>query len=367
MTLGPHLLATTSMHPRAKRSPCDGPLSLSRAAAWLGVGAWVAALPACGADHAAPAVRPSVVPSAPTPGIASAEPGPAPGSSAAPEPAVATPPAPLRSEQYAWLAESERAMPAPVDTLAARFAPPAGYTRVAANEGSFAAWLRGLPLAAPRTPVVSYKGSVVLAPDDPRYAAVVAIDVGTADLQQCADAVMRLWGEWSWSRGQRDVSYRLASGAQLPFERYARGERVIADGNRVRWEARAKRGSMEDHRVFRAYLDEVFTWANTGSLERQARKVALDDLRPGDFVVQPGSPGHTVLVLDLARSAGGRRALLLGQSYMPAQSFQVLRPAREDAAPGDPAGVWFAVGDDGPGLTTPFWPTFPWETLHRLD
>jgi hypothetical protein len=64
-----------------------------------------------------------------------------------------------------------------------------------------------------------------------------------------------------------------------------------------------------------------------------------------------------VLVLDVAR-AGDRRALLLGQGFMPAQSFQVLRPA-EGAA-------WFLVEPGATALDTPFWPAFPWKALRRF-
>ena len=59
----------------------------------------------------------------------------------------------------------------------------------------------------------------------------------------------------------------------------------------------------------------------------------------------------------MARSADGRRALLLGQGFMPAQSFQVLRPSR--------VSPWFLVNEQG--LDTPFWPTFAWSRLHRFD
>ena len=104
--------------------------------------------------------------------------------------------------------------------------------------------------------------------------------------------------------------------------------------------------------AFRKWLDNVFGWANTGSLARDAVPVSLDDLRPGDFVVQPGAPGHTVLVLDLARAPDGRRALLLGQGFMPAQSFQVLRPGRRD-------GAWFIVTRAMPPSIRPSGPPSP--------
>ncbi len=256
---------------------------------------------------------------------------------------------------YGWLGGPDAHAPQPVDTLQARFPAPEGYRRVQLSAGSFGAWLRALPLAAQGTPVVSYSGKVLHPADDPRIAAVVAIDVGKADLQQCADAVIRMNAEWLWSRGRRDMSYRAASGTALPFSRWARGERVFAKGASIHWQAAAR--PAHDHRTFRHYLDAVFAWANTVSVARQARSVKPADLAPGDFFIMPGNPGHAVLVLDVARDAQGQRVALLGQSYMPAQSFQVLRPHAH--------AVWFSMKLNEP-VVTPFWEPFPWTTLKRL-
>ncbi|MFO0758242.1 MAG: DUF4846 domain-containing protein [Byssovorax sp.] len=256
--------------------------------------------------------------------------------------------------RYPWLGDATLHVPDVAGALDDRFAPPPGFARIDLPEGSFGRWLRHLPLTRPRTPVTSHRGAVILPPDHENLAAVVAIDVGAGDLQQCADSVIRLHAEWQWSKGRRDESYRAASGFPLPFSRWAGGERVVADGNTLRWTMGPKPDP--SHAAFRAYLDAVFAWANTGALARDTTAVALADLRPGDFVVQPGGPGHAVLVLDLAVHPDGRRALLLGQGFMPAQSFQVLRPSRESA--------WFLV--DERGLRTPFWPMFAWSLLHRF-
>jgi hypothetical protein len=44
---------------------------------------------------------------------------------------------------------------------------------------------------------------------------------------------------------------------------------------------------------------------------------------------------------------------------MPAQRFHVLRPGGSSA--------WFTIDPEAPGIKTPFWPTFKWATLRRLD
>jgi hypothetical protein len=281
-------------------------------------------------------------------------------SSPAAQKPAAKKPAPLAVESYPWLANSALKLPEAREPLEARFAPPPGFERVDISPGSFGAWLRGLPLAAEGLPVLTYRGDVLLPPDHENIAAVVALDIGTADLQQCADSVIRLHAEWRWSQGARDMTYRAASGAMMPLARWMRGERPVEEGNAIRWKPLGRPDPPEgDHRSFRKYLDSVFTWANTGALALYAKKIGVGDARPGDFVVLPGSPGHAVLVLDMAVSPEGKRAALLGQGFMPAQSFQVLRPGR--------GRVWFELDAGSPGLKTPFWPTFPWDSLRRLD
>ena len=267
------------------------------------------------------------------------------------------PPTAARAPVYPWLADPAAGLPPPAGALVERFAPPPGFTRVALDAGTFGAWLRRLPLAPPGTSVVSYRGDLILRADHANLAAVVALDIGARDLQQCADSIIRLHAEWLYARGRRDMSYRAASGTPMPFTRWAQGERMVPEGNALRWAPRARPDA--GRAAFRGWLDAVFGWANTGSLARDTDTVALDDLRPGDFVVQPGAPGHAVLVLDVARAPDGRRALLLGQGFMPAQSFHVLRPSGRD-------GPWFVVEPGDRALATPFWAPFPWKALRRF-
>lgn len=261
--------------------------------------------------------------------------------------------------RYPWLERADADRPSPAGGLEQRFPPPEGHARVPVAAGSFGAFLRTLPLAAPGTPVVSYTGQVLRAGDHPNVAAVMALDVGGRDLQQCADTILRMHAEWQWARGERDQGYRAASGLPLSFARYAGGERLRVEDGKPRL-VLAARPAPPTHAMMRAWLDDVFGWANTGSLARDAQRVAIEDLRPGDFFVMPGSPfGHAVLVLDIAKDAAGRRALLVGQGFVPAQSFHVVRPS--------PAQTWFVLDEAAGALATPFWRPFPFSTLRRLD
>ncbi len=86
----------------------------------------------------------------------------------------------------------------------------------------------------------------------------------------------------------------------------------------------------------------------------------FERLSAGDVFIQPGFPGHAVLVVDVARNVRtGRRVFLLAQSYMPAQDIHILQnPA------GGALGAWYDV-DFGTKFRTPEW-TFTAGQLRRF-
>jgi hypothetical protein len=274
---------------------------------------------------------------------------------------VALPGPAVAPAAYPWIGEP--GVPPLAESLEARFAAPAGFTRVPVEPGSFGAFLRGLPLAPQGTPAVAFNGEKLYADGakpgfSPNVAAVVALDVGSADLQQCADSIIRLDAEWRWSKGLRNQAYRTASGQTLSFARWLEGDRVRAKGSRLE-ESRSAAPQQATRRAFKGWLDSVFSWANTASLSKEGVPVPLAELQPGDFMVMAGVPfGHAVLVLDAARAPDGSLALLLGQGYMPAQSFQVLRP--------EPSSPWFVIAPDAAEIATPFWQPFPVGSLRRF-
>jgi len=226
--------------------------------------------------------------------------------------------------RYLWRADPAAPEAA---TLADRIAAPAGFERVPAPPGSFAEWLRNLPLSADGTPVRLYNGRLKSSQD--KHVAVIDIDTGTRNLQQCADAVMRLRAEYLLASGRaRDIAFNDTQGKRLAF-----------------------RGNAADRKAFQRYMIQVFSYAGTYSLEREMRRAAPADMRIGDVFIKGGFPGHAVLVIDMAANAAtGERRFLLAQSYMPAQDMHVLKdPKSQDGT------AWYRIPATGGELVTPEW------------
>ncbi|MCA9521392.1 MAG: DUF4846 domain-containing protein [Myxococcales bacterium] len=263
----------------------------------------------------------------------------------------AAPSATVDVRSYPWLARHARPQP-----LASRFAPPSGFRRIAVRRGSFAEFLRNLPLRPPGTPVRAYDGRLIVPGGDPRLAAVVELPLVRGNLQQCADSVLRLRAEYLYrQRRFREIAFHYTSGFLSRFDAWSRGDRPRVVGRRVQIRRGAPQGS--GRASFERYLRDLFIFAGTISIAREGKRVSRAELAIGDYIVLGGSPGHAVIVLDIAGDSSGHRVALLGQGFMPAQDFHVLRA--NDGSP------WFRV-DDPAGLDTPFWPRFPWSALRRF-
>jgi len=245
------------------------------------------------------------------------------------------------------------------ESLEERIKVPDGFSRVEATAGSYAQWLRRLPLLPAGTPVKSYKGRIIVGKDDSRMAAVVDLDVGRRDRQQCADTIMRLRGEYLQSRGKGDrARFRWTGGKRFSYKKWRQGIRPVKKGDRWKGftkKARACRG----RRCMRRYLEFLFIWTGTMHLQQEPRVKEPARVRAGDFFIQGGSPGHTVVILDLARGPAGELRALIGQGFMPAQDLHVMRGA--DGSP------WFKLDFKAAGVKTPFWRAFTWKELRRFS
>ena len=250
----------------------------------------------------------------------------------------------LPAVPYLFLESQAAGSPAAEPRLSDRFPAPAGTSRVPAPPRSFATWLRHLPLLPAGTPVHLFDGRKK--PRQDVHAAVVALDVPRRDLQQCADAIMRLRAEYLLALGQPG---RIAFHPDI-----------------------GKPHALTYHGASRAdfmrFMTRVFAEAGSASLQAELPP-RTDALSPGDVLIQGGHPGHAVLVLDVAEGPGTgpgsprRRYLLLGQSYMPAQQFHVVRnPSDATLSP------WYdeAALDRPTGLATPEWLPFRRRDVHRF-
>ncbi|MDP2313261.1 MAG: DUF4846 domain-containing protein [Pseudomonadota bacterium] len=228
------------------------------------------------------------------------------------------------------------------ETIGAAFPPPAGATRVEAD--AYGDWLRARPLYPDGRPVKSYAGDVI-----PIGAArVVDLPIGTRDLQQCADSALRLRATWLRATGATPA-FHYTSGYLSSWAAWAAGTRPKVSGSKVTSVSGAAAPSASDP-TFEAWLMDLFMYAGTRSLPLDT--VAVTTPRPGDIVVQPGSPGHAVVLLDVATD-GARTWVLVGQGYMPAMDFHVVA---------GPAEGWFPVE----GETLPTAPlAVPWSGLRR--
>jgi hypothetical protein len=202
---------------------------------------------------------------------------------------------------------------------------PAGYTRIDTGPQSFGNWLRKIRLKIDNT-VYLYNGAKKQNQD--AQFAVLGIPVGEKDLQQCADAVIRLRAEYLLNSGRLN---------EICFIDNA-GKKYLYTGNG---------GSKE----FEKYLERVYSYCGTSSLSRQLRPVRdFNLIKPGDILIKGGFPGHAVIVMDVAANRSGQKIYMIAQSYMPAQSMHILKnPSSKSISP------WYPADLLSTEITTPEW------------
>jgi hypothetical protein len=193
---------------------------------------------------------------------------------------------------------------------------PAGFERKSYDSNSFAGYLRNIGLKKDKT--------VYLFNGQPKYNqsaqfAVLNISVGNKDLQQCADAVMRLRAEFMFAQNKFD-------------------QVVFFDNNNTAY----KFLPPYTKENFATYLNRVFGMCGTASLSKQLKTViGLSAIEAGDVLIRGGFPGHAVIVMDVAMNTAGKKIYLLAQGFMPAQDIHVLKnPMNENLSP------WYEVNNN---------------------
>jgi len=194
---------------------------------------------------------------------------------------------------------------------------PEGFRRVEAD--GFGDYLRKIRLKKDNV-VYLYNGQKKRN-QNAQYA-VLDISVGEKDLQQCADAAMRLRAEYLFKSGQHDkIVFKSVNGNSISFKK-----------------------PFEYWHLMK-HMEVVYGACNSWSLERDLISKQLKDVRPGDLLIKGGFPGHVVIVMDVAINKSGEKVFMIAQSYMPAQDIHVLK--------GPIGGAWYPVTEGE--IVTPEW------------
>lgn len=225
------------------------------------------------------------------------------------------------------------------ETIKNRITCPVGYTREDYPNNSWPYFLQNLHLLPDGAKVLDYSGRPIS--NQSSHVAVVDYDIGRQDLQQCADAIIRLRAEYLYQQqAYNSIQFKFTSGHNYKWTDHAQGIRPSIHGNNVSFGMRA--GADNSYSNFRKYLNIIFTYAGTISLNRDLQKVDRNSsLQIGDIIIKAGSPGHAVLIVDRAQDAEGNYIYLLAQGYTPAQSIHVLKSGQTNISP------WFKIDKAG--------------------
>lgn len=243
------------------------------------------------------------------------------------------------------------------ETIAERFSTPVGYARVHSEKNSFADFLQTTSLKPNGTLVHYYNGE-----EKPNKvaAAVLSYDVGNRDLQQCADAVMRLRAEFLYKTKQYDaLHFNFTNGFKADYSKWRTSYRISVKGNTVNWSKTTKESL--SYSSFRDYMNMVFNYAGTASLTKELKAIPLSQMQIGDVFIKGGSPGHAVIVVDMAiNSQTHKKVFMIAQSYMPAQDIHILINRNKPSI-----SPWYELDENASEIETPEW-TFEGNQLKRF-
>lgn len=237
-------------------------------------------------------------------------------------------------------------------TIQSRYNVPQGFERNTTDTNSFAYYLRNLPLKASDEEVTYYNGGKKA--QGRVYRSVIDLPIGNKNLHQCADAVIRFRAEYLWSTGNHnEIHFNFTNGFRVDYSKWLAGNRMVVSGNNTYWSPGSARANT--YQTFWKYMELIFNYAGTLSLDRELPSRSFSDMEVGDILIQGGSPGHAVIVVDLCENkTTGEKRYLLAQSYMPAQETQVL------INPENPQTSWYSLNTNGT-IYTPEW------TFHTDD
>ena len=225
-------------------------------------------------------------------------------------------------------------------TVKDRFVPPDGYTRVVCDEGTFGAYIQNFKLKEYGVQPLYYNGNT----NGSAGGLIGVFDQDVTQYQQCADSCMRLWAEYNFENGRYDrISFDFVNGFKCDYSRWAEGYRVKVTGNNCEWVKKAE--ADYSYESLTEYLEFVYLYANTESLQGQLLEVGLGDVQVGDvFVItayqMDSSLGHAVFVADMCENENGDRLYLIFEGTTPASQMALAYSITS------PYGYWVKLDTD---------------------
>lgn len=275
---------------------------------------------------AGPSSTPAVTPTAPIPSLSSGLPVITSSPSAGKKPYISPAPSVIATPAVTPAGSFNRLVNPAGSTIRTRFAVPKGWERVETAQGSFAEYLRELPLKADGKPLLYWDGKPN---DNPAHAAVLDRPMPQR-YEQCADTVIHLYADWLYSTKQYDkLRFTFNNGFVCDFEHYMQGYRP--NDAVTGWKTQDDYWTGDSRRVYDLYLQQTFLYANTASLFKyDLDKVEYADLSIGDLFIVPGFPGHVVIVADMiVNKTTGEKRFITVQGSMPAVQAHIMLNAEE--------------------------------------
>jgi hypothetical protein len=183
---------------------------------------------------------------------------------------------------------------------------PKEFERINYPTESFSNWLQKLTLKEDN---VVYLFNHQPKPNQNLHSYVLNIKVGNKDLQQCADAIMKLRALYFFSLKQYQLIEFKGSEKTFNFLNYLK-----------------QSNSLDTLKQLDNFLETVFINCGTYNLNSWLKPTKFENVNVGDVFIKAGNPGHAMIVVDVAINKNTReRVFLLAQSYMPAQSIHIVK------------------------------------------
>ena len=162
------------------------------------------------------------------------------------------------------------------NTIKERYDVPKGYERISVEENNFGEFLRNSKLEKYGEKVKYYNGKTKN--KENVYDSVFDVDIGDRDLHQCADAVMLLRAEYLYQNERYDeISFEFVNGFKAEYSKWRMGYRINVGENSCSY----YKGAQPDnsYSTFRNYMDLVFAYSSTLSLEKELKSVDINDMQ----------------------------------------------------------------------------------------